>query len=523
MVDESTCNYGVRYIEYDAKNGLRLNGKQLLVNGACVHHDTGVLGAAAFDAAEIRKVKLMKEAGFNFVRTSHNPTTRAFLDACDSIGMLVIGEIYDGWYSSKMKYDYHSILDSIYKQDIKSMVVRDRNHPSVICWSIGNEVIERKDIRVVHTAKKFKNTILKYDSTRPVTEALYAWDNDWEIYDPHADVLDIVGYNYMMHKHDSDHERCLERVMWQTESFPRDAFLNWERTKDHSYIVGDIVWTGLDYLGESGIGQYYYDGEPRGEHYNGKHFPFHGAYCGDVDITGWRKPISHYRDILWNTVDGDDCLYIAVREPNFFRRDEVTGTSWSVWPTWESWNWKGWEGKQIEAVVYTKSPAVNLYLNNKFVASRKVSEATEYQAVFTLNYEAGELKAVAVDANGKEGVARVLRTSGTANSVRLVPDRRGIKADGQDLCYIIAEIVDADGNIVADANEALDVNVSGAGSFMAAASASLKDLEPMSSCHVTTFNGRALIVVRSAQKGGNINVNVTSKNLKQSKIVVKAG
>lgn len=509
-VGELNVKHGFRTFAYDATDGCRLNGQPLKINGACVHHDDGVLGAAAFDAAEIRKVRLMKEAGFNLIRTSHNLQTRAMLDACDSLGMLVIDEAFDGWYTSKTAHDYHEIIDSCYSEDLTAMVLRDRNHPSIICWSIGNEVIERKDIRVVHTAKKFKNVILSLDKTRPVTEALCSWDSDWEIFDPHADVLDIVGYNYMMHKAESDHERCPERVMWQTESYPRDAFKCWDHTMSRSYIIGDIVWTGLDYLGESGIGQFYYEGEPRGEHYQGKHFPFHGAYCGDVDMTGWRKPISHYRDMLWNTPEGADVVYLAVREPNNYRQGRISETAWSVWPTWESWNWQGWEGKDIDVEIYTKAPSVNLYLNDKLVATRQVSRQTEYKAVITLPYAPGTLRAVAVGADGQEGASSQLQTAGEPAKIRLTADRRSIHADGEDLVYITLEVVDKDGNLVPDATITSDIVVKGTGNLQAAASASFKDLEPLASPRVTTYQGRAVVVVRSQQKRGTITVTATS-------------
>ena len=226
-----STKFGIRSFSFDAEKGYMLNGQKVLISGACVHHDDGVLGAMAFDDAEIRKVRQMKEAGFNLIRTSHNPTTRAFLDACDSIGMLVIGEAFDGWRTQKNPYDYSTLIDSCYREDIHAMVQRDRNHPSIISWSIGNEIIERKEIAVITTARKLKAAILECDKTRPVTEALCAWDPDWEIYDPHFEVLDIAGYNYMIFKHASDHQRDPRRVMWQTESFPRDAFKNWAYVK----------------------------------------------------------------------------------------------------------------------------------------------------------------------------------------------------------------------------------------------------------------------------------------------------
>ena len=499
--DVLPVTYGIRTIEYSAEKGFVLNGKPLLINGACLHHDDGVLGAMAFDAAEIRKVKLMKEAGFNLIRTAHNPTTRAFLDACDSLGMLVIGEAFDGWRTAKNPYDYSTLIDSCYREDIHAMVQRDRNHPSIICWSIGNEVIERKDIRVVTTARHLKQAILEMDNTRPVTEALCAWDDDWEIYDPHFEVLEIGGYNYMIHKHASDHQRNPNRVMWQTESFPRDAFKNWQLVHEYPYIIGDIVWTGLDYLGESGIGRYYYEGERPGEHYvDGGQPDWHGAYCGDVDITGWRKPISHYREMLWK--DSND-LYMAVKEPDSYH-GKIHQTAWSVWPMWESWNWASWEGKPIEVEVYTKAPEVKLYLNDKLIGTKAVGPNTEYKAVFTLPYEAGTLR---VEAGGN---SVTLNTAGKPARLLLTPDRTTISADGQDVAFITVEVVDKDGNVCPDAAIPCEAIVKGQGSLLAFASADLKDREPYTSPHVTTWKGRALLAVRSTSKKGSTQISIKS-------------
>ena len=518
VTDERHIKFGIRSFSFTANKGFVLNGKPLLINGACVHHDDGVLGAMAFDAAEIRKVRQMKEAGFNLIRTSHNPTTRAFLDACDSIGMLVIDEAFDGWRSAKTPYDYSTLIDSCYREDIHAMVLRDRNHPSIVCWSIGNEVIERKDIRVITTARQLKRAILEADDTRPVTEALCAWDNDWEIYDPHAEVLDVVGYNYMIHKHASDHQRDPKRVMWQTESYPRDAFRNWALTQDHPYIVGDIVWTGLDYLGESGIGRYYYEGERPGEHYvSGGQPDWHGAYCGDVDITGWRKPISHYREMLWRSLTHDPSpkedgsIYLAVREPDGYR-GKIRETAWSVWPTWESWNWPGWEGKPIDVEVYTKAPEVKLYLNNQLIGTKAVSRETEYKAVFTIPYAPGTLRAeVTLPHREGLGVGLVgLSTAGEPARLRLTPDRRVITADGQDLCFITVEAVDSEGRVCPDAAIPCEAMVKGQGSLIAFASADLKDREPYTSPRVTTWKGRALLVVRSSDKRGRAQVSIRS-------------
>ena len=496
-----STKFGIRSFSFDAEKGFMLNGQKVLISGACVHHDDGVLGAMAFDDAEIRKVRQMKEAGFNLIRTSHNPTTRAFLDACDSIGMLVIGEAFDGWRTQKNPYDYSTLIDSCYREDIHAMVLRDRNHPSIISWSIGNEIIERKEIAVITTARKLKAAILECDKTRPVTEALCAWDPDWEIYDPHFEVLDIAGYNYMIFKHASDHQRDPRRVMWQTESFPRDAFKNWAYVNDYPYIVGDIVWTGLDYLGESGIGRYYYEGERPGESYvEGGQPDWHGACCGDVDVTGWRKPISHYREMLWSDKPS---LYMAVKEPDGYR-GKIFETSWSVWPTWESWNWKGWEGKPIDVEIYTKSPEVSLYLNDQLISTKTVDRSTEFKAVFSVPYEAGTLRAVA----GDQTVT--LSTAGAPAALRLNTDRKVLKADGQQLAFITVEVVDKDGRVCPDAAIPCEVGVNGQARLMAAASADLKDREPSTSQHFTTWKGRAMIVVRSNPQKGKAQVSVRS-------------
>ena len=500
-IDHQTAKYGIRSFSFDAERGFILNGKPTLINGACVHHEDGVLGARAFDDAEIRKVRQMKEAGFNLIRTSHNPTTRAFLDACDSIGMLVIDEAFDGWRTQKNPYDYSTVIDSCFRDDIHAMVLRDRNHPSIVSWSIGNEVIERKDIRVVYTARQMKKAILEKDATRPVTEALCAWDRDWEIYDPHAEVLDVVGYNYMLFKHAGDHERDPKRVIWQTESYPRDAFRNWAVVNDFPYVVGDIVWTGLDYLGESGIGRTYYKGEREGESWiKGGQPEWHGAPCGDVDITGWRKPISHYREMLWNK---DTQLYMAVKEPNGYH-GEIKTTMWSVWPTWESWTWPGWEGKPVEVEVYTHQPEVKLYLDDQLIDTKQVSRDTEFKAVFSVPYKAGTLRAEA----GGESVT--LKTAGEPARLRLTPDRTVMTADGQSLTFVTIEVLDKQGTLVPEAAISCEATIKGAGTLLAFASADMKDTESYTSSHVKTWKGRALLVIRSTQKKGAVSVSIKS-------------
>lgn len=264
-IDTAEETFGFRTIGWNAGDGVTLNGKSILLNGGCVHHDNGILGAAAYDRAERRKAEQLKEAGFNAVRTSHNPPSEAFLKACDELGLLVIDEAFDGWRDAKNDFDYHLLFDEWSGRDLEAMVRRDRNHPSVICWSIGNEIMERKKPQAVADAHRLAGICRSIDSTRPVTQALASWDADWEIYDPLAAEHDIVGYNYMIHKAEGDHERVPGRVMMQTESYPKDVWSNYRMAKDHSYVAGDFVWTAIDYIGESGIGRWYYDGDVEGK------------------------------------------------------------------------------------------------------------------------------------------------------------------------------------------------------------------------------------------------------------------
>ncbi len=506
IVDTYRQPFGIRTISYSTK-GFFLNGKKIDMNGACVHHDHGILGAASFDAAERHKAKLLKEAGFNAVRTSHNLPAEAFLEACDRIGLVVIDEAFDGWRDEKNKHDYSTLFDTWWTEDVDAMVLRDRNHPSIISWSIGNEVIERKKLEVVTTAKKLADRIRLYDD-RPVTSALASWDRDWEIYDPLAAQLDIVGYNYLIQKQEEDHRRVPSRVMWQTESYPKDAFRNWSLVYDKDYIVGDFVWTGIDYLGESGIGRWWYDGDVAGEHWERLLYPWHAAYCGDIDLIGWRKPISHYRNILYNDTEK---LYMAVREPDGYY-GKINVGMWAVWPTWESWNWPGYEGKPIDVEIYSKYPTVRLYLDEQLVGEKAVGRDTEMKATFTLPFKEGTLRAEGI-ADGVVKETKSLSTAAAPAAIRLVAEERTLQADGQDLAYVQVEVVDKKGRICPHAEVPLEAIVTGQGALIAMGNANIKDTDGYADDRHTTWKGRALIIVRSQEKRGKVKLMVKSKGL----------
>ncbi|WP_236636793.1 glycoside hydrolase family 2 TIM barrel-domain containing protein [Sinomicrobium soli] len=508
VVDEVTEFFGIRDIRFSAENGFELNGRKVILNGGNVHHDNGSLGAAAYDRAEVRKVALLKEAGFNAVRTAHNPPSEAFLYACDSLGLLVIDESFDGWRVKKTDHDYAGIFDEWWKHDAQSMVLRDRNHPSVILWSIGNEIIERKEPGAVETARKLSGAVKEIDATRPVTSAMTTWDAEWEIFDPLMAEHDVAGYNYQLHRAESDHERVPDRIILQTESYPKDAFYNWKMVQDHDYIIGDFVWTALDYLGESGIGRYFYPGEPEGEHWVGGLFPWHGAYCGDIDLTGWRKPVSHYRSMLYN---GDEKLYMAVREPDP-EDGKITLTSWAVWPAWESWTWPGQNGKTLTVDVYSRHPSVRLYLNDSLIGEKETTPDTQFRAVFEVPYHPGELKVAGME-DGREVETRNFLTAGEASKIMLSPDRSEIEANGQDLSFVVVEITDGEGILQPNADHKLQFALEGPGEIVAVDNADLKDTGSYVSGTRKAWHGRAMVVVKSTREKGDILLTVSSPGL----------
>ena len=306
VVDEIETPFGIRTLAWSAEKGLLLNGKSIKLVGGCVHHDNGPLGAMAFDRAEERRVQLLKAAGFNAVRTAHNPPSPAFLEACDRLGLLVFDEAFDTWKASKAKFDYGRNFDEWWQRDISAMVERDRNHPSVIFWSIGNEIPEVLVERGPAMAKQLAAEVRSLDTSRPVTEA-FPTSTSGEYPDAVISNLDIVGYNYnLATHHEDDHRRLPSRIMMTTESFPREAFKEWALAKDNPYVLGEFVWTAMDYLGESGIGSWAYttpemaamaaQGDVRHAVHGGQDVPGDGEWRGydrdDGTERGTRRPVA---------------------------------------------------------------------------------------------------------------------------------------------------------------------------------------------------------------------------------------
>lgn len=520
LVDSATTTFGIRTIEFDAVNGFRLNGQMLKIKGGCVHHDNGVLGATVYSRAEERKVEIHKASGYNAIRCAHNPPSPAFLDACDRLGMLVIDEAFDCWRDGKNPYDYHAVFDDWWQRDLDSMLLRDRNHPSVILWSIGNEVTERDGrSKGAEIARMLAERVREVDPTRPVTAAICGvWDQDgrhkWQDTDVVFAVLDVGGYNYQWKEYRPDHERHPQRMMIGLESTPGEALDNWTLVEEESYVLGDFVWTSLDYLGEAGIGRVVYgDKEARGL----GDYPWNQANCGDLDLCGFKRPQSYYRDLLWNV---GTQLYIAVNYPS---PDDTPGkTTYWGWPeVWPNWTWPGKEGQTFKVDVYSACESVELFLNGRSLGVQPTTRAERLTASFEVPYEAGELKAVGFK-GGKSAAETTVKTASVAASIRLTPDRAELNATGDDLSYITVEIVDQTGMVHPAADRTVFFTLQGEGSIAAVGNANPATEESYRGNQRATYRGRALVVVKTNGNTGEIHLRAQADGLVGVEVDLKA-
>ena len=514
--DEISIPFGIRTISFSADKGFLLNSKPVKLKGGCVHHDNGLLGAVAIDRAEERKAELLKANGYNAVRCAHNQVSEHFLTACDQLGILVIHETFDQWQKPKRERDYHLFFKDWSERDISASVRRDRNHPSIILWSIGNEIQERADAEGEEIAKKLINTIRKYDDSRFTTAGVnWFWDNrnyKWETDSERAfRNIDVAGYNYMWDRYETDHAAYPDRIIYGSESYPKEAAQNWNLVEKHPYVIGDFVWTAIDYLGEAGLAHTLELGpEERNPQFMG--WPWYNAWCGDIDFCGDKKPQSYYRDVLW----GKRSITMAVRPPVAEGKKEAVNL-WG-WPDeLLHWNWTGLEGKSMRVNVYSRSPKVKLYLNDKLVGEKE-TDKSNYTASFEVAYEPGVLKAVNV---GKNKESTELKTSGEPAAIRLVADRNRIKADNNDLAYVKIEIVDKEGNVIPDAKTEVAIRCTGKGSVIAAGNAAYDDMKSFRSLTPHTFRGRAMAIVRPEEEKGEIELTVSAEGLGTSSIMLE--
>ena len=550
--DRAETTFGIRSFTVDARSGFRLNGVPMKLKGGCVHHDNGLLGAASYDRAEERKIELMKSAGYNAIRCAHNPPAPAMLDACDRLGMLVIDETFDCWRMGKNPNDYHLYFEDWWERDTASMVLRDRNHPSIIMWSIGNEVPERTGVSDGYAwAHKQADFVRSLDPTRLVTSALpflfegmFNEENEeapkpeslpdmQSLFDPKRfipkdvetdrwgnltrefnEALDVVGYNYLYARYEFDGERFPSRVIAGTETFPHDAYEFWKETERLPYVIGDFVWTSLDYLGESGIGKVTFDDQ--GISF-GAQYPYHLANCGDFDICGFKRPQSYYRDILW---DVRSAPFIAVLDPQNFGKKAIFN-QWGWEPVEDSWTFPGQEGQTTRVDVYSDADEVELLVNGESAGRKPAGDASRNTASFEVTYQPGAIEAVSYT-NGKETGRTTLKTASQPAGLRLSADRETINAEYGDLAYVTVEVVDADGSRVPSADPEISFEVSGPGELLAVGTANPTSEELYVGSQRKAWQGRLMAVVRSTGEAGEITLTAQAEGLPAASLQIQS-
>ncbi|WP_329271417.1 glycoside hydrolase family 2 TIM barrel-domain containing protein [Streptomyces sp. NBC_01451] len=538
-VDVETVAFGIRSLSLDPENGLRINGETVKLRGACVHHDNGVLGAATYARAEERRVRLLKDAGFNAIRMSHNPMSKPMLDACDRLGMLVVDESFDVWTSGKSEFDYSLDFPEWWERDIEAMVAKDFNHPSVIMYSIGNEIPETGSPSGAAWGRKLAGKVRSLDHTRYVTNAVngllavmselgkpggQSQENPGDgegagINTLMADagdmmnaisasglvtertaesfaVLDVAGMNYAEARYALDRDLFPNRIILGTETFPTRIDGNWRLVGQHAHVIGDFTWTGWDYLGEVGIGrpQYLTPETPRPSH--SAPYPYLLAGCGDLDITGHRRPASYYREIVFGLRAEP---YIAVRRPEHHGKTWA-GTPWAWSDTISSWTWPGFEGAPATIEVYGDADEVELLLDGSSLGRRPVGADHRFRTEFETPYEPGELLAITYR-DGTETGRTTLRSATGPVRLRAETDRPAIAAHGGDLAYITLTLTDPDGTLHTAADRPVRLEVTGSGVLLGFGSADPASTERFDATERRTYEGRALAVLRPTGPG----------------------
>ncbi|MEO6498159.1 MAG: glycoside hydrolase family 2 TIM barrel-domain containing protein, partial [Mucilaginibacter sp.] len=510
LVGREENTFGIRKITFDVEKGFQLNGKTVKLKGGCFHNDNGPLGSKAYDRAEERKVELLKASGYNAVRCSHNPPSPAFLDACDRLGMLVMDEAFDMWNKGKNPYDYHLYFKEWWQRDLESMVMRDRNHPGIIMWSIGNEIPERGEELGVKTSEMLVKAVKNLDPTRAVTAAVNDLTPDK---DPYFATLDVSGYNYAVFReggadvYEKDHQRVPTRIMVGTESMPMQAFGSWDMVQKHPYVIGDFVWTAWDYIGEASIGW-------RGYPQNNDFYPWNLAFCGDIDICGWKRPQSYYRDALWKA----DQLAVFVKSPlPSFKESLLRSIKWNWVDVVAGWNWKGYENKPLEINVYSSCERVELFLNNRSLGTKVTNRSTKFIASWIVPYQAGELKAIGYSGD-KPVQTSVLRTADKPAKTKLTADNTQLKADGQDLSYITVELTDSKGRVNPNAINLVKFSVKGDAQIVGVGNGNPMSLESSQLPQRKAWKGKCLVIIKAGKTPGKITVSAQSAGLSSSTV-----
>ncbi|MEY8351503.1 Ig-like domain-containing protein [Bacillus cereus] len=552
IVDEYKTDFGMRWFNMTPNNGFFLNGKQMKLNGVSMHHDQGALGAVDNKTSIRRQVKKLKEMGVNSIRVTHNPASQHLIDSCNEEGILLIEEAFDTWYGGKKLYDYARFFEkkSIHgdmtwaEYDIKQMVSRGKNAPSIMMWSLGNEIWETSEEKGVETVNKLQKWVKEIDTTRPTTmgEIQFAFGDGQGSHEKVADIVDVVGFNYAEHHYDKLKEKYKDWVMYGSEtssairsrgvyshperngvgdnhtdlqqsSYDNDyvpwgkrAETSWKMNRDREYILGEYIWTGFDYIGEPT------------PYYN--KFPSKSSYFGAIDTAGFEKDIFYFYQSQWSDKPMVHLL-----------------PHWN----WENDNSIKVDGDKILVYAYTNANSVDLYFNEDVTSTDlgKLVESKGYQVTdagyndkyketkdgklhleFRVPYKPGKLTAVAKDENGKEIAKDVVKTANDAKKIDLSADRQVITADGYDLSFITVDVVDKNGTLVPNADNLINFDVKGNGKIVGVDNGNAASVERYKDSKRKAFNGKALVIVQSTKNAGSFTLTATSQGISSDNITV---
>lgn len=548
--DVREVKFGIRTVECTPEKGFCINGERVILRGACIHHDNGLLGACAYDFAERRKIRILHENGYNAVRSAHNPCSKELLEACDELGMLVMDEYIDGWYIHKTKYDYAAEIENNYRKDLADIVDKDYNHPSVVLYSTGNEVSETSQKKGIAFCHELTQRFHELDATRPVTCGIniffnFLYSMGFGVYsDKKADQavenvkkkkavgseffnklsgimgadfmkfgatlypcdvktrdafanMDIAGYNYGINRYEHDLKKYPKRMILGSETFCSDAYRFWELARKNKRIIGDFVWAGMDYLGETGIGSWEYkDYAPRFDGGCG----WVSAGSGRIDLTG--KPLAEmaYTRVAFGLQD----IAMGVIPVNNTSSPH-SPSAWKMTNAMESWSWNGCDGKEAKVEVYARAHHVSLYINGKCVGTKQMQN--DCRAVFKTVYQPGEIRAEAFDAQGGILAECSLKTAGDETVLTLEPEQERVCVG--DLLYVRMKYTDAEGTV--KPLERGDIKVTVEGGRLIGIGSACPYYEKSYLGDITdTYYGEAMAVIRP-DKSGKITVDAQSR------------
>ena len=550
VIDTEKATFGMREIGFSPEVGMTLNGRPIKLKGGNCHHLNGILGAAAFPIAERRKVQKMKDSGFNAIRFSHNPPSRDILEQCDELGLLVINELFDMWLSNKKEFDYHTYFDLCWRDDVKRTLERDRNHPSIIIWSIGNEVQDPFEVGGYDRAKEIADEVRKLDPDRWVTlggivsnpmtaedraeaEAyLRSFDHiaedkiarigqtpvpfviTKEDIDKTEEIVDMIDLHYEYIRYPSLAKERPNSIIIGTENMGPEIDLVWDAMEKTPQVIGDFAWPCWDYIGEAGNGYCRYltseeataanaVDDSEGTHPQG--FPHRTFGDGDFDMCGHITPMNRYRQIVW----GSSATELFVLPPELNDKEEVCSPF--AWPhVIDYWTYPGYEGKLLRVEVYSRAAQVELFLNGISLGKKAAGKRARFRAYFQVPYQPGELLAVSYE-NNREISRQTLQTIGTPCKLMLKEEMTNLPADIETISYIDVMVTDADGNLAQDQDIPMWASVSGEGSLLAFGSAQSITAENYTTGCFTSKNGRTQAIVRSSGKQGTAKLTVAAE------------